>query len=116
MKKQFLNPYSPSHPKYKKKEKSSTWISRVRKPRLITKNGYVLLSKKGHYTAQVTGYIFEHRLIMENHLGRYLRPEEVVHHINGIRTDNRIKNLMLFKSNAIHTSYEAMQRKLPLNT
>jgi transposase/uncharacterized protein (DUF1330 family) len=45
--------------------------------------------------AQVNGYIAEHRLIMARYLGRSLRPNETVHHINGNRTDNRVANLQL---------------------
>jgi len=40
-------------------------------------------------------YIREHRLIMENYIGRKLRYDEEIHHINGNSLDNRIENLML---------------------
>jgi hypothetical protein len=43
----------------------------------------------------------EHRLIMKNMLGRFLKKNEVVHHINGDRIDNRPKNLMIM-SNSEH--------------
>lgn len=51
------------------------------------------------------GDIFLHRLVMAEYLQRPLSPEEVVHHINGDVTDNRIENLRLFKNNSEHIVY-----------
>lgn len=49
--------------------------------------------------------------MVEQSLGRYLRPEEVVHHINGDVSDNRLENLQLFANNAEHKAFEDQSRK-----
>lgn len=55
--------------------------------------GYFYLRKPDHPFANSDGYIAEHRVVMEKHLGRYLYAGEAVHHINGNKADNRIENL-----------------------
>lgn len=62
------------------------------------KKGYIMVFQKGHPRARGPrgNYIFEHILVMEKHIGRFLIAEENVHHINGIKDDNRIKNLELW--------------------
>lgn len=42
--------------------------------------------------------VFEHRYVMEQHLGRKLLPNETVHHIDGVRHNNALSNLELFSS------------------
>ena len=64
--------------------------------------GYVFILKPEHPNCEGRGYVREHILVMEEHLGRYLKPEEQVHHLNRRRDDNRIKNLKLCANNSEH--------------
>jgi hypothetical protein len=72
--------------------------------RFYNTGGYVLVYAPTHPHAN-RSYVFEHRLVMEAHLGRTLLLTEVVHHINGVHDDNRIENLMLFPSRAEHNNH-----------
>jgi len=98
--------YGPENPMYgKRKEQSPRW----KDGRKVRKDGYTLVvAPDDHpFPADVHApsglkYILEHRYVMEQHLGRYLRPEEVVHHIDRNPRNNDIGNLQLFSSQAEH--------------
>lgn len=76
------------------------------------KEGYVLVMVGlGHPMANHQGRVLEHRLLMAETIGRMLQPEEVVHHINGVKDDNRIENLQLFSSATDHVSHHWRERR-----
>lgn len=68
-------------------------------------HNYIFIYKPDHPFATKQGYVFEHRLVMEKHLGRFLNLKEIIHHINSNPSDNRIKNLKLFKNFVYHLAY-----------
>jgi hypothetical protein len=79
---------------------SRKWIGRNRstaKGWTITSKGYKQLLRPDHPNATGDGYMMEHRLVMEKKLGRLLTSDEVVHHKNGDKLDNRISNLELME-------------------
>jgi len=67
------------------------------------RTGYIYRYAPDHPYCTKTGYVMEHRLVMEEKLGRYLKPGEVVHHIDGNKSHNCIDNLEL-KLNGQHIS------------
>lgn len=84
--------------------KSGKWNGGKR----IRHDGYIQILSPEHPHCSKDGYVMEHRLVMEQILGRYLSEEEIVHHINGVRDDNRPENLFLFASNGEHQRYHAL--------
>lgn len=61
-----------------------------------TKSGYVIIAFHDHPNADPNGRVYEHVMVMADKLGRPLRKNEKVHHINGVRDDNRPENLELW--------------------
>ena len=57
-------------------------------------DGYIGVAvPEGHHLRQAHGYAFEHQIVAEETIGRRLNDDEVVHHRNGVRDDNRPENL-----------------------
>jgi hypothetical protein len=79
--------------------------------RSMDKDGYFRVLSPTHPNADAHGYVLEHRLVMEAHLGRTLLPTEVVHHINGITSDHRIENLALFSNQGEHARHHFLGKK-----
>jgi len=77
-------------------------------------NGYVFVRVDNHPFKNSGSYVAEHRLVMEKHIGRYLQPEEIVHHINRRKNDNRIENLRLFSNEAEHMRFH-MNGEMEIN-
>ena len=74
-------------------------------------HGYRFILSPNHPFKNNKGYVREQRLVMEKRLGRFLKPQEIVHHINQDTLDNRVENLKLFPSlSAHHTFHRELER------
>ena len=72
-------------------------------------DGYIALYYPEHPKASKSGYVMEHDYLMEQKIGRLLKDNEVVHHINYNRSDNRLENLKLMTMKE-HCSFHAKER------
>lgn len=80
---------------------------------VIIQEGYRYVLKPTHPRAKLKkGYVAEHVLIMEKHLGRFLKSEEIVHHVDENRLSNKIKNLRLFRNKSEHNKFHSKLRKI----
>jgi hypothetical protein len=81
----------------------------------VCNNGYIEVYCPEHPRAKSRKYVYEHILVMEKHIGRYLLPNEIVHHKNEIKTDNRIENLQLMTNNEHAALHDTIREKKHIN-
>ena len=92
---------------------SSSWKGGRRKH----KAGYILLYQPLHPRADKSGKsVFEHILVAEKAIGRLLNGEEVIHHINEAKADNRPENLYIFENINEHTRYHVNKNRAEIRT
>ena len=77
-----------------------------------TRQGYVMVYSPNHPYKTKMGYVLRSHLVMEKHLERYLLKGEVMHHINKIKDDDRLENLMLFPNQSKHIKYHKEVRNV----
>ncbi len=86
---------------------TTEFIERVYRRRFTGKkkraiNGYILIKDYKHPNRNSHNDVLEHIKVMSTYLQRPLKKGEIIHHINFIRNDNRLKNLYLYSSNSEH--------------
>ncbi len=81
-----------NHPNFKENKRDSA--------------GYVIILMPDHPFAMRKQYVFEHRLVVEKIIGRYLKTHEIVHH-EGKKDDNRPEMLIAFKHRRFHNNHHA---------
>jgi hypothetical protein len=96
-------PWIKTHGHLFRRENSANWKG----GRIFKNTGYIMLRMPDHPTADSQGYILEHRYVMEQKIGRLLKTEEQVHHINRNKKDNRPDNLMLFVNVSAHKLFHS---------
>jgi len=94
----------------RKGEKAANWKGGKK----TTQKGYTVILNKEHHRAS-GGYVMEHIVVMEKYLGRKIKTDEAVHHINGIKSDNRVKNLEVLEFGE-HTRQHHLGMKRSLET
>lgn len=96
--------------KYKQGSRPKNFKSEHFKGYTTTSYGYKTVKDRDHPNSDRQGYILEHRIVMEKFLGRFLTKEEVIHHRNEIKSDNRIENLFLFPNDELHRCFHMLNK------
>lgn len=94
---QHLSPQT----QFKKGENLGDKHPRWKGGRHLLKNGYIQIYVPGHPRAY-NNFVYEHIIIAEKKLGRFLLSNEICHHLNGIKNDNKPKNIIVCQSRKEH--------------
>lgn len=104
--KEWIEKISKNHANVKA-EKNGNWKGGIKKSW-----GYIYIFKPEHPKA-IKKYVKRANLIIEAHIGRYLEPNEEVHHKNGNKEDDNIKNLVLCKNKTEHQKLHWLDLAFP---
>ena len=88
----------------RKREKHPLWRGGIHK----NNNGYVMVYMPEHPHSHKSGYILRSHIVIEKKIGRFVLPHENVHHINGIKDDDREDNLYIMT----HGQHTALTNRL----
>lgn len=96
----FIKGYPVRFIKYhqRKRENSPKWKG----GKIITKAGYVQVLRADHPRADINGYVFEHIVVAEKALGRFLHERSEVHHFNEDKSNNCNQNLVICEDRSYH--------------
>ena len=77
---------------------------------MIDRDGYILIYAKDHPKCNARGFVREHRMEVEKHLGRHLEIEEVVHHKDRDKANNHIDNLEIMTKSDHHRLHSTKEK------
>lgn len=91
--------------------KRGYWVTPQGYKVVVIEANHPMIKMATNFQSNGSGRILEHRLVMAMHFGRCLETWEQVHHLNNVKTDNRLENLQLVNPKE-HSAVTAMEREI----